>query len=120
MAEAKSLYGVYREFVNELESRKILVVWRYYKDGRAWLGKAVKGSRTVCWISLWEGYFLINFTIAHRLRDVLDRLKIDEDIRERAMQQKPIGKLLPILVELFDRQQLADLRSLVDFKLSIR
>ncbi len=117
---AGTYYGVYREYVDLLLDRGISVDWRYYRDGRAWLGKAVKGTRTVCWISLWEGFFRVSFYIAMRLRGEFGKLAINEELLDRAMRQPPVGKLLPIVVEVTGRQQAADLMEIVAFKLNFK
>lgn len=117
---AGTYYGVYREYVGLLLDRGISVDWHYYKDGRAWLGKAVKGTRTVCWISLWEEFFRVSFYIATRLRGEFGKSNINEKILDRAMRQPPVGKLLPIVVEVADRHQLADLMEIVEFKLNFK
>ena len=114
---AGTYYGVYREYVGLLLDRGISVDWHYYKDGRAWLGKAVKGTRTVCWISLWEEFFRVSFYIATRLMEEFGKSTVKEEIRERATQQNPVGKLLPIVVEVTGRQQVVDLMEIVEFKL---
>ena len=115
---AGTYYGVYREYVDLLLERGISVDWRYYKDGRAWLGKAVKGTRTVCWISLWKGFFRVSFYIATRLGEEFGKSTVKEEIRERATQQNPVGKLLPIVVEVTGRHQVTDLMEIVAFKLN--
>jgi hypothetical protein len=112
-------YGVYREYVDSLSVHGISVDWRYYKDGKAWLGKAVRGAKTVCWISLWEGFFRVSFYFATRLKEELEQ-SIDTEFLDRAMRQSPVGKLLPIVVEVSDQHQVAELMEIVAFKLKFK
>jgi len=56
-------YGAYVKFIEGLEKHDIQVDWRYYNDGKAWLGKGLykwvttRGTQkeaTVFWLSIWE------------------------------------------------------------------
>ena len=58
----------YIKFLNELANQDIDLEWRYYTDGKAWLGKGlykwlgVRGGQkvtTVFWLSIWESFFKI-------------------------------------------------------------
>ena len=61
--------SAYRAFLGELPNHDIQLEWRYYTDGKAWLGKGIyrwKGARggqkemTVFWMSIWEGFFKVS------------------------------------------------------------
>lgn len=117
---AGAYYGVYREYVDLLSVHGISVDWRYYKDGKAWLGKAVRGTKTICWISLWEGFFRVSFYFATRLKEELGQSAIDRGLLERAMRQYPVGKLLPIVVAVTRQHQIANLMEIVGCKLRLK
>ena len=74
----------------------------------------------MCWISLWEGFFRVSFYIAMRLRGEFGKLAINEELLDRAMRQPPVGKLLPIVVEVTGRHMVADLMEIVAFKLNFK
>ncbi len=31
--------------------------WRYYNDGKSWLGKVTQKSKTLCWVAVWDKLF---------------------------------------------------------------
>jgi len=55
--------NAYIKFINEIASHDILLEWRYYNDGKAWLAKGLfkwtgvrggQNEKTVFWLSIWD------------------------------------------------------------------
>jgi hypothetical protein len=115
--EAGMLYPLYLQLVDLFEEYSISLHWRYYVDGSAWLGKVTKGSKTVCWLSLWDQFFKVSFYFPIRLTNRLLNLDIPEELRYRILALKPIGKTLPIPIEYSAIQQIDVLKTLIGFKL---
>jgi hypothetical protein len=58
--------GTYSKFTDALKMRDIVIEWRYYNDGRSWLGKGLhrwttpRGAKkeiTCFWSSVWDNFF---------------------------------------------------------------
>ena len=75
--------NAYESFVVDLKNHDIDLEWRYYTDGKAWLGKDLykwTGARggqnevTAFWLSIWEKFFKVTIYIPEK--SSLERLLI--------------------------------------------
>ncbi|MDR2855467.1 MAG: DUF3788 domain-containing protein [Methanomicrobiales archaeon] len=119
--------NTYVKFIEELKNRDIEVNWRYYNDGKAWLGKAlykwttVRGTQkevTVLWLSIWDGFFKVSLFIPEKARTEVLTLPLDENIKEMIENSKQMGKLkfFPLVFDLCSDELLNDIYTIVDFK----
>ena len=127
---AKSLglaYNAYMKFIEELKNRDIQVEWRYYKDGKAWLGKAlykwttIRGTQkemTACWLSIWKGFFRVSLFIPEKARADVLSLKLSDEIRIMIENSKQMGKLkfFPLVFDLESDKLFEELYTLIDFR----
>jgi hypothetical protein len=90
--------------------------WNYYRDGNSWLCKVCHKKKTVFWISIWEGCFKATFFFLERHLVGIAELDISEQIKEDFCSMKPIGKLLPMVINIDKQEQLVDLLKIVKFK----
>ena len=58
-------YSTYVKFIDGLKSHDVVVNWRFYNDGKSWLGKGLykwttsRGTQketTAFWLSIWDGF----------------------------------------------------------------
>lgn len=111
-------YPVYKDFVNIVTGPgfELMLEWNYYKDGKSWICKATFRKKTVFWFSVWEGSFKVSFYFTEKtMKGILD-LEIDEGIKTDFRQQKPIGKLIPLVMEIVSEQQLKSAFAIVNYK----
>ncbi len=101
----------YRKFVSELPDHDIHLEWRYYTDGKAWLGKGLykwKGARggqkemTVFWMSIWEGFFKVSIFFPEVSRADLLSLPLEEDVKQMITDSRQMGKTLRFFPVVFD------------------
>ncbi|MBK1878772.1 DUF3788 family protein [Pelagicoccus mobilis] len=113
-------FKVYQELVSTLESEEygVLPEWRYYKDGGAWLCKMARKKKTVFWLSAWKTHLTCGFYFTAKTGEGVGDLKIERSIIEAFESAKPIGKLLPLAVDLKWSKQLADLYQIVRYKIA--
>lgn len=90
--------------------------WRYYKDGNAWLGKATYRKKTVAWISLWENLVKVGFYFTDKTRPGVLELPLDPGIKTLFVEAKPIGKLIPLTLDIKDGTSLPDFVTLINHK----
>jgi len=60
---SKQLVQIYREILKIISGFGLLIEWRYYKDGKAWLCKITQKKRTIVWISLGKAFLNQVFTL---------------------------------------------------------
>lgn len=119
-AELKSAAQAYREFVKALPGHQIDLEWRYYNDGKSWLGKATAKKKTVFWLSVWEGYFKVSLFFTEKTRVGVQALPIDDALKNRLANEPVKGKLIALILDLAQSGQLADALTLVAYKKSCK
>lgn len=121
----------YIKFTNELEPLNIQVDWRYYNDGKAWLGKALykwttaRGTQkeiTAFWLSIWDGFFKISFYISEKARLDAQNLPLSDTIKTMIKNSKQMGKLkfFPLVFDLRSDELFCDIYTLIEFKKTLK
>ena len=115
------LFPVYREVINTLTDEFGLETqWQFYKDGGAWLCKVVFKKKSILLISIWEYYINTGFYFTDKTGvGVLD-LDIDKEIKAEFEVAKPIGKLLPLILDIDQLNQIKDLKEIVRYKKALK
>lgn len=98
----------------------LITEWRYYNDGKAWLGKVQHKKKTVLWLSVWEGFFKASFFFTEKHLEAIATLDISEAIKEDFCKAKPLGRLIPMIIDVNKSEQLTDLLTVVRFKKSLK
>ena len=121
----------YVKFIDALKHCDIEVEWRYYNDGKSWLGKGLykwTGTRggqkevTAFWLSIWDGFFKVTFYIPEKARSEALELPVGEDINAMLAAAKPMGKLkfFPLTFDLKSDELFDDIYTLVNFRKMIK
>jgi hypothetical protein len=115
-------YPVFDEMIKTItqDSYSITGDWHYYNDGKAWLFKAVFKKKTVFWLSVWDGYFRTVFYFTEKNCTGLFDLGISQSILDDFQSQKPIGKLLPLVIEMKVEEQLPDVLKIIEYKKKLK
>jgi hypothetical protein len=115
-------YPVFDELIKTIRSEAFGLEpnWQYYNDGKAWLCKAVHKKKTVFWLSVWDGYFKTAFYFTEKNCNGLFELEIDDIIKKAFIANKPIGKLLPLALEMRQPEQLPDFFKIVKYKKGLK
>jgi len=116
------VYEVFEAFTNTVmgEGYGLNCEWNYYKDGKSWLCKVICKKKTTFWLSVWEGHFKIGFYFTEKHLEGIAALDIAESIKEDFCRMKPVGKLLPMIFAIHQKEQLEDLLKVVAFKKSLK
>ncbi len=96
------------------------IEWRYYNDGKAWLGKVLHKKKTILWLSVWEGFFKVSFYFTEKHLEAIATLDISESFKEDFCKAKPAGRLIPMIIDIKTDNQLKDLLTVVRFKKSLK
>ena len=122
----------YQAFFSRLAGMEIELAWRYYTDGKAWLGKGLyrwTGARggqreiTVFWLSLWQGFFRVTIYVPEASRADILSLPLDDEVKRMAAERERMGnrlKYLPLVFDLRSEELFPSVFALADFKKSIR
>jgi hypothetical protein len=116
-ALGKELFIIYQEiiriFINEFSLEP---QWQFYKDGKAWLCKVVYKKKTILWLSIWENYIKTGFYFTEKTGIGVLELDIDSKIKEVFEMAKPVGKLIPLIIDIDQQNQIIDLKEVVRYK----
>ena len=102
------------------EEYHLSIDWRYYNDGKAWLGKVQHKKKTVLWLSVWEDFFKVSFFFTEKHLEAIAALDISETIKEEFSITKPVVRLIPMIIDVTNENQLNDLLTVVRFKKSLK
>ena len=122
-----SANGAYLKFIEQLKNYDIQVDWRYYNDGKAWLGKALykwvtargtQKEKTVFWLSVWDGFFKVSLFIPEKSRADAVCLTLSEKTRGMIDNSKQMGKLkiFPLVFNCDSEDFFSDIFTLADFR----
>lgn len=117
---SEQLFQAYKELQTLLSEMTLSYEWRYYKDGKAWLCKITYKKKTVVWLSLWEKTFKAGFYFTEKTSAGIMSLDIDNKIKSSFSQNKPIGKLLPLTLEIDHKNKLEDFRKIAEYKMALK
>ncbi|MCA0447917.1 MAG: DUF3788 domain-containing protein [Bacteroidetes bacterium] len=93
--------------------------WNFYKDGKCWLCKVIYKKKTICWISVWEGFF--NVTVYFHLKNETEVLKLElpENLKSDFRNAKISGKIKPFTISVSDSDPLASIVKIMKLKLEL-
>ena len=122
----------YQAFLSRLNGMGIELAWRYYTDGKAWLGKGLyrwTGARggqretTVFWLSLWQGFFRVTIYVPEASRADILSLPLDDEVKRMAAEGERMGnrlRYLPLVFDLRSDELFPSVFALADFKKRLR
>jgi len=121
----------YIVFLEKLKEHDIELRWRYYNDGKAWLGKGqykwttIRGTpkeTTAFWLSIWEGFFKVTVYVPEKHRFEALSLTLSDDMKEMIKDAKQMGKLkfFPIVFDLYSNNMFDELFAIIDFRKGLK
>lgn len=116
LGRVKPTWDIFENQLRE-EADGTVVEWRYYRDGKSWLGKAVHGKKTVAWISVGRSSFRVTFYFSAKNEHNLLALPLPVDAFERYHSRKSVGKLKPMVFEVSSRRALKEILLVANAKL---
>ncbi|MFA5850349.1 MAG: DUF3788 family protein [Bacteroidales bacterium] len=118
----KELYSVYDHLISVISNEPYSLEhqWNYYKDGKSWLCKVTYRKKTVFWLSVWETCFKISFFFTEKNKSAVLDLTISNSIKQSFSNSKNIGKLIPLVIDIADINQIEDALKIIEFKKTIK
>ena len=94
--------------------------WRYYNDGKSWLMKVTRKSKTVFWLSIIKGSFRTTFYFPDKAKDLLLKGIISDALKKQYKEGKNYGKIRGITINYKNKKDIEDAKSLMAIKLSLK
>ncbi len=113
-------YALYRKIQHIFKEEGLSTEWRYYKDGKAWLCKVAGKKKTILWLSAWDAGFKVSFYFTEKTKEGVSGLAIADEIKGSFARAVPVGKLIPLTIDLKNVFQLEDLRKIAVYKKELK
>lgn len=92
--------------------------WHYYNDGKSWLCKMMYKKKNAFWLSVWADCFKTTFYFTEKDVENIAALPISASIKEEFFMQKPVGKLIPMIIAIKNSEPLEDIGIIIEYKQS--
>lgn len=110
----------YLKFMEKIEMLNLLIEWRFYNDGKVWLGKILNKKKNMGWLSIWNTGFKITVFLTKRIIPGFNELDIDSEIKSSIVDIKPTGRLIPVIRLIDNDSILNDMLSIIEYKITIK
>lgn len=91
--------------------------WRFYQDGKNWLMKVTRKSKTIFWLSVWKKAFKITFYFSDRAETLINDSDIPEDWKAEFKQGKRYGKIRGLTIDFSKKKDIEYAESLICIRL---
>jgi len=91
--------------------------WRYYKDGKNWLMKVTRKTKTIFWLSVWEKAFKITFYFSDKVEALIHQSDISDDLKDAFKQGKRFGKIRGLTIVFSKKKDIDYAESLIAIRL---
>jgi hypothetical protein len=119
LGKAKILWQSFFKYLHE-KHPDLSEEWRYYNDGKSWLMKVTRKSKTIFWLSIIPGSFRTTFYFTDKAAPAIDCSSIPEDLKEQFRSGKSLGKIRGLTIAFRDGSDIENANSLLTIKLGIR
>jgi hypothetical protein len=115
--ERKALWIHFFEYLH-LNHPDFSEEWRFYKDGKSWLMKIVRKSKTVFWLSLIEGGFRITFYFTDKFEEAIFASEISDELKDNFKNGKHYGKIRGLTITFNSEKEIEYSKSIIQIKLA--
>lgn len=119
IGKTKTLWNSVFEFIRA-NHPDISEQWRYYNDGKRWLLKVTRKSKTIFWLSLIKDSFRITFYFTDKAEKAIHDSSISDKMKEQFDNTKRYSKIRGITVIFKNKKDIEDAKVLIALKLSIK
>ncbi|MDJ0655794.1 MAG: DUF3788 family protein [Xanthomonadales bacterium] len=90
--------------------------WRYYNDGKSWLYKIARKTKTICWISVYRGKFTTTFYFPDRAENLIINSSLRKKYIEQFVNARRYGKTRGLTVDIRKAADLSTTKKLLAIK----
>ncbi|OHD78594.1 MAG: hypothetical protein A3J97_11580 [Spirochaetes bacterium RIFOXYC1_FULL_54_7] len=113
-------FKAYKSLLSLFDKNSMQFEWRYYRDGKAWLCKVQKKTKTIVWMSAWKGYMKATIYIPEKHVGSLLDLPLSLETKNSVRAANNVGKSKPCMFEVRDETVFKDLESVMQYKAQIK
>ena len=94
--------------------------WRFYKDGKSWLMKVVKKSKTIFWLSIIKNGFRITFYFGDKAEQMILDSTISDSLKNEFKNGQRYGKIRGLTILMNTKKNIEFAKELISIKLKIK
>ena len=94
--------------------------WRYYNDGKSWLLKVVKKTKTVCWVAVLKNSFRMTFYFTDKAEQSIVNSSISDELIEQFQNGKRYNKIRGLTITFKYKKDVEYVKVLIALKLSLK
>ena len=113
-------YKRFNEFIAKINEKNIALEWNYYNDGKSWLGKLLYKKKNLCWLSIWNTGFKLTIFFTEKTIGGVQKLEIDDEIKNTAKTSKPTGNLIPVILLVSNKNKMKCGLAILDYKMGLK
>jgi Protein of unknown function (DUF3788) len=119
LGRTKNLWASIFEYIHS-DYPEFSEEWRYYNDGKSWLLKVTRKSKTICWISVLKSKFKMTFYFTDRAVSAIMESPISDELKEQFTNGKYFNKIRGLTITFSSKKDVEFAKTLIDIKLSIK
>ncbi len=113
-------FPAYQKLIRLYDENSLVYTWRYYHDGKAWLCKVQKKTKTIVWMSAWKGYMQATVYMPEKYMEQVYSLDIDEAWKEKVREARNMGKSRACVFQVKTTDILEDFKKVMQVKISAK
>lgn len=94
--------------------------WRYYNDGKSWLLKVTRKTKTIFWLSVIQGTFRITFYFTDKSEKTIEESPISAELKDKFKSGKHYNKIRGLTISFADKKDLEYAKTLISIKLNAK
>jgi len=94
-------------------------VWRFYNDGKCWLYRTLRKTKTIYWAGILKDTFRITFYLSDKAEALIEESTLSENIKEEFWNTKG-SKFRAVTVVMYAAEDLENVLKLIEIKLKIK
>lgn len=113
-------FPAYEQLEKELADIGTSIEWRYYNDGKAWMGKLMAKKKNLGWLHVYPGFFTVTCFCMEKHLETIAASALPQQIKDQVLGKNFESKLKPMRLEVHAVEQLTDAYKLLDFKKGLK
>jgi len=119
IGKSKTLWLSLFEFIHS-NHPDIVEQWRFYNDGKSWLLKVTRKTKTIFWLRVLDGTFRTTFYFTDKAKQVIKESAISEALKEQFADGKKYGKIRGLTITYKNKRDVEYAKALIAVKISLK
>lgn len=116
----KDAFPAYEQLEKELADAGTSIEWRYYNDGKAWMGKLMAKKKNLGWLHVYPEFFTVTCFCMEKHCEAIAASALPQQIKDQVVGKAFESKLKPMCLKVQAVEQLADVHRLLVFKKKLK